>query len=239
MIPKIIHYCWFGSKELPELVKKCIATWHKHLPDYEFKLWNEETFDINSSEWCIGAYKEKKYAFIADYVRLIKLYEYGGIYLDTDIKLEKSLTPFIEKDEAFMGFEDGKILSMGLLGFPPQHHVIKEFLYYYSQPFSLNLIDNNISNALITTNYLVEKYNLQSDNSEQIIENIHIYPRTYFNPMDFFGNWDRSKNTVAVHLYMGSWLPENAQKKLNRRKKWWWKSLKWIKKQLEMVLSKF
>ena len=89
---------------MPDLVKKCIETWHKYLPDYEFKLWNEESFDINSSEWCKGAYEAKKYAFVADYVRLVKLYEEGGIYLDTDEKLEKSLNRFVENDEAFMGF---------------------------------------------------------------------------------------------------------------------------------------
>ena len=228
MIPKIIHYCWFGSKELPELVKKCIATWHKHLPDYEFKLWNEETFDINSSEWCIGAYKEKKYAFIADYVRLIKLYEYGGIYLDTDMKLEKSLTPFIEKDEAFMGFEDGKVLSMGVIGFPPKHHLISELLNYYNKPFSIDVIKKNIANVVIVTEYFSNQYGLKPNNSEQYISNLHIYPRTYFNPMDFFGNWDRTKDTVAVHLYMGSWLPEATKKKLDRRKTFYWKIGKWF-----------
>ncbi len=89
MIPKIIHYCWFGGKEMPPLVQKCIKSWKEHLPDYEFKLWNEENFDINSSEWCKGAYENKKYAFVADYVRLIALYKNGGIYLDTDEKMEK------------------------------------------------------------------------------------------------------------------------------------------------------
>lgn len=112
MIPKIIHYCWFGGSEMPLLVQKCVKSWKEHLPDYEFKLWNEESFDINSSEWCKGAYKNKKYAFVADYVRLKTLYEYGGVYLDTDEKMEKSLNPFVEKDAAFMGFEDGKVLSM-------------------------------------------------------------------------------------------------------------------------------
>ena len=78
MIPKIIHYCWFGGKEMPPLVQNCIKSWKEHLPDYEFKLWNEENFDINSSEWCKGAYENKKYAFVADYVRLIALYKNGG-----------------------------------------------------------------------------------------------------------------------------------------------------------------
>lgn len=228
-IPKIIHYCWFGNKELPELVIKCIDTWHKHLPDYEFRLWNEETFDISSSEWCKGAYEHKKYAFIADYVRLLKLYEEGGVYLDTDEKLEKSLNPFVQKDTAFMGFEDGKVLSMGVIGFPAKHHLLEELLAYYNQPFSMKIITDNIPNVVVVTHYLANKYGLKLDNSEQIICNdVHIYPRTYFNPMDFFGNWDRSDKTTTVHLYMGSWLPEDIKKSLDKRKTRMWRLGKWV-----------
>lgn len=228
MIPKIIHYCWFGRNEMPTLVQKCIKSWKEHLPDYEFKLWNEEAFNINSNEWCRGAYENKKYAFVADYVRLIVLYEHGGIYLDTDEKMEKSLNPFVEKDVAFMGFEDGKVLSMGVTGFPPKHHLIAELLEYYNQPFSMDIIRTNVSNAVAATNYLVKRYGLKTNNNEQIIENIHIYPRTYFNAMDFFGNWDRSSNTTTVHLYMGSWLPDTERYKLNRRKTLYWRVGKWI-----------
>lgn len=142
--------------------------------------------------------------------------------------MEKSLNPFVEKDTAFMGFEDGKVLSMGVMGFPPKHHLIAELLEYYNQPFSMDIIKKNVSNAVAATNYLVKKYGLKTDNSEQIIENVHIYPRTYFNAMDFFGNWDRSLNTTTVHLYMGSWLPDTEKKKLNRRRTLYWKFGKWI-----------
>ena len=155
---------------MPPLVQKCIKSWKKHLPDYEFKLWNEEAFNINSNEWCKGAYENKKYAFVADYVRLIVLYEHGGIYLDTDEKMEKSLSPFVERDAAFMGFEDGKVLSMGVMGFPPKHHLIAELLEYYNQPFSMDIIRTNVSNAVTATNYLVKRYGLKTNNSEQVIE---------------------------------------------------------------------
>lgn len=142
--------------------------------------------------------------------------------------MEKSLNPFVERDTAFMGFEDGKVLSMGVMGFPPKHHLIAELLEYYKQPFSMNIITQNIPNVVVVTNYLMEKYGLKIDNSEQMIGNIHIYPRTYFNAMDFFGNWDRTPNTTTVHLYMGSWLPDAAKQTLDRRKKWYWKLGKWI-----------
>ena len=94
-IPKIIHYCWFGEKDMPDLVKKCIKSWKKILPDYEFKLWNEENFDINSTKWTKVAYKNKKYAFVSDYVRLCALLEFGGIYLDTDIRVKNSFNNLI------------------------------------------------------------------------------------------------------------------------------------------------
>lgn len=227
-IPKLIHYCWFGKKELPPLVKKCIISWKKHLPDYEFKLWNEENFDINSNEWCKSAYLAKKYAFVADYCRLIKLYEYGGVYLDTDIKLYKSLNKFIYKDQAFMGYERNDTLSMGVMGFPAQHPIIKELLNYYKQDFDPTIIAKSESNAVIATKYLANKYGLLCNNSEQYIKDIHIYPKTFFNPMDFWGNWDKSKDTICVHLYMGSWLPQNEQKKLRYRKTFLFKICKFI-----------
>lgn len=233
-IPKIIHYCWFGNKDLPLLVKKCIKSWKKHLPEYEFKLWNEETFDINSNEWCKEAYKYKKFAFVADYVRLHVLYQYGGIYLDTDIKMYKTLNPFLS-NYAFMGFERNEVLSMGVMGFHKYNPIIKELLEYYNRPFQLNIISQLESNANVTTQYLATHYGLTRDNKEQIIKDIHIYPKTYFNPMDYFGNWDKSENTVCCHLYMGSWLPDEEKRKLKFRKTPLFKIGKYIWKQLENV----
>lgn len=216
-IPKLIHYCWFGKKELPPLVKKCIKSWKKYLPDYEFRLWNEENFDINSNEWCKEAYKHRKFAFVADYVRLQVLYQYGGIYLDTDIKMYKTLNPFLSND-AFMGFERDEVLSMGVMGFHKNNPIIKELLKYYNQPFNLEIVSQLESNANVTTSYLATHYGLTRDNKEQIVGNIHIYPKTFFNPMGYFGNWDKSENTICCHLYMGSWLPDKEQKKLKFRK---------------------
>ncbi|WP_270582801.1 glycosyltransferase family 32 protein [Bacteroides fragilis] len=149
-IPKTIHYCWFGKNDLPPLVKKCIKSWHKYLPDYEFKLWDEQSFDITSNKWCQEAYKQKKYAFVADYVRLKVLYEQGGIYLDTDIQLYKSLNPFLS-NEAFMGFERNEILSMGGMGFKKNNKIIKELLDYYDQEFNLNIVNKLESNAVNST----------------------------------------------------------------------------------------
>lgn len=91
MIPKIIHYCWFGGKPLPDEVKYYISTWQKYCPDYEIKEWNESNFDVNQNQYCREAYETKKWAFVSDYARLKILYEYGGIYMDTDVEVCKPL----------------------------------------------------------------------------------------------------------------------------------------------------
>ena len=105
MIPKIIHYCWFGGKPLPELAQKCIASWKKYCPDYEIKEWNESNFNLNSCDYVREAYEAKKWAFITDYVRLYAMVTEGGIYMDTDVEVIKPLDPFL-KHKAFSGFED-------------------------------------------------------------------------------------------------------------------------------------
>ena len=106
-IPKVIHYCWFGRGKLPKLAKKCIKSWKKYLPDYKIIEWNEDNFDINSNQYVREAYEAKKYAFVSDYVRLYALYNYGGIYMDTDVEVIKSLDEFLIH-EAFSGFESPK-----------------------------------------------------------------------------------------------------------------------------------
>ena len=105
MIPKIIHYCWFGGKPLPKLAKKCIASWKKFCPDYEIKEWNESNFDLNSCTYVKEAYDSKKYAFVSDYARFWILHRYGGVYFDTDVELLKSIDDILA-DGAFMGVEN-------------------------------------------------------------------------------------------------------------------------------------
>ena len=104
MIPKIIHYCWFGRNPLPELARKCIASWRKYLPDYEIKEWNEDNFDVNIIPYTAEAYAQKKYAFVSDYARFWILYRYGGIYFDTDVEVIRPLDDIIARG-CFMGFE--------------------------------------------------------------------------------------------------------------------------------------
>ena len=121
MIPKVIHYCWFGGKELPKLAQKCIKSWEKNCPDYEIKRWDESNFDINLCPLYVRqAYENKKWAFVTDYVRLKIIYDNGGIYLDTDVEVRKSLDKFLEYN-AFFGFENGKNVNTGS-GFGAEKH---------------------------------------------------------------------------------------------------------------------
>ena len=137
-IPKIIHYCWFGKNEYPPIMKKCLKSWKKNCPDYQFVLWNEDTFDINSSEWTRRAYETKKYAFVADYVRLKAIKEYGGIYLDIDQELIKPLDKFLTH-RAFLGFMREDSVSMGIIGAELNHPTICDlFKHYDNREFIVN-----------------------------------------------------------------------------------------------------
>lgn len=131
MIPKIIHYCWFGKKEMPELAYKCIESWKKHLPDYEIYLWNEDSFDLNLNRFCREAYICKKFAFVTDYVRLYALYNFGGIYMDTDVEILKNIDQFLETP-AFSGFETESDIPTGIMGSEKLGKWAEEQLEYYN-----------------------------------------------------------------------------------------------------------
>lgn len=137
MIPRKIHYCWFGRGKKPKLAKKCIESWKRFCPDYEIIEWNEDNFDINQYEYVKYCYREKKWAFLSDFVRLIVVYEQGGIYFDTDVELIKSPNELL-KYEAFYGFENKEIIATGLgFGAEKEHKTVKEMIDIY---LSLSLI---------------------------------------------------------------------------------------------------
>ena len=115
-IPKIIHYCWFGKKDKPELVKRCIKSWENNLNDYKIIEWNEDTFDINSNKFVKQAYEAGKFAFVSDYVRVYALYNYGGIYMDTDVEVYRTFSKDILKNESFWGFEEKNFIATSTIG---------------------------------------------------------------------------------------------------------------------------
>lgn len=212
-IPKIIHYCWFGEKDIPEREKKCMKSWKKVLPGYQFMFWNENTFDINSTEWTKTAYEAKKYAFVSDYVRLWALNRYGGVYLDTDVKVLKRFDPLLNQ-RMFWCFEDvaGEVVASCTFGSIAMNPFIEHLLEYYNQPFDMSIIDKNEANVIIITDALKE-IGLKTNGRTQLIEGMHVYSRDYFCPIDFWGNWNRTKNTYSIHYFSASWLSEEEEKK--------------------------
>ena len=146
-IPKIIHYCWFGGKEKPKKVKKCIESWHKYLDGYEFMEWNESNFDINCNEYVKQAYENKKFAYVSDYVRINALYQYGGIYMDTDVIVYKPFDDLLN-NKCILGFEEENYIATSFMASIPKHELIKEFIdryegsKFYNEDNSLDLTTN-------------------------------------------------------------------------------------------------
>lgn len=221
MIPKIIHYCWFGGKPLPKLAKKCIESWKKYLPDYEIKEWNESNFDVNIIPYTQEAYSAKKYAFVSDYARFWILYKYGGLYFDTDVEVIKNMDDIIARG-TFMarqdkGYRYPQVATGLVIGCKPCDEIITEILKKYdSRKFIKEKDDFDIINVVhIVSSIFVEK-GLTGDNTIQKVANCFIYPREYFCPMDSeTGSIIKTRNTYAIHWYAGSWL--NEKHKLNKK----------------------
>ena len=213
-IPKIIHYCWFGRNPKPDLVLKCIASWHKHLPDYKFIEWNEDSFDLNINNYAKQAYECKKWAFVTDYVRLYALKTHGGIYLDSDVEVFKNLDKFLVHS-AFSGFENFKgTLSpiTAVMGSEKEGSWVSNLLSGYNNK---NFIIGNkmdlTTNTKTITSQLINEYQIKVDDSYQVVgDDIHIYTSNYF--------CNDSSNSYALHHFNGSWIP-TGQKFLSKIKR--------------------
>lgn len=218
MIPKIIHYCWFGGKPIPKRLKKCMDSWIETMPEYQLMRWDESNFDVKSTLWTSQAESAQKYAFVSDYVRLKVLYEYGGIYLDTDVLVKKSLNEFL-KYKAFTGFECDNKLTSAVIGAEKEFPLIKEFLDSYNgKEFVFgngNL--NNEANVIMMTE-ICQRHGLKADNTYQIIQGMHIFPRTYFCPLDFWQNRDFTDNTYTIHYFDASWLDEDTKHRIEKER---------------------
>ncbi len=207
IIPKVIHYCWFGRNPLPPSAKKCIDSWKKYCPDYEIIEWNEDNFDINSNKYVKEAYEAKKYAFVTDYVRLYALYNYGGIYMDTDVEVLKPLDEFLG-NKAFSGFETIDTVPTGIMACEKEHAFFKELLSYY---ISRNFIKDDGSYDLTTnvttiTNHCIQA-GLKLNNTLQTVAGFTLYPKKYFCPKDHLsGNIHITPETYTIHHFAGSWV---------------------------------
>jgi len=212
MIPKKIHYCWFGRGEMPQLAKDCIATWHEYMPDWEYKLWNEENFDVNIIPYTKEAYEAKKYAFVSDYVRLLALCNEGGLYLDTDVKVFKSFDDLL-CHRAFAGFEGSKHVPVGtcVLASEANGIWVKEQLDYYKDR---HFINSNGSCDLTTNvqfiSYKMREGGLEQNGKEQVYRDLHVFPVEYFCPRQTTGEYFRTENTYCDHLGLGSWAERRS-----------------------------
>lgn len=216
-IPKIIHYCWFGNNAETKLVQRCKQSWKEYLPDYKVVLWNEKNFDINENQFVFEAYQKKKWAFVTDFVRLKVLYDYGGIYMDTDVEIIKNLDCFLQNG-AFTGFESDQDIPTGIMGAKPGHRWIKYLLdYYYDKKFILNDGSIDITTNVQIISKLSGKCGLVPNNQYQVIcQDVHLYPKDYFAPKSYeTGRISLTSNTHCIHHFAGSWLSQK-QKLKNR-----------------------
>lgn len=245
MIPKIIHYCWFGGNPLPDDVKSMIETWRFCCPDYEIVEWNESNFDVDKIAYCREAYKAKKWAFVSDYVRMKVLYQYGGFYLDTDIELIKSLNDFSCYDTV-LGYESSKYISTAVIGVSPGSEWISKMLLYYDTS-SFKLADgeyNLTTNVRIISRILTHEYNLTLNGQRILLDDVRflLLPYEYLCAKSYLtGEINKTSNTYAIHHFSGSWLSDVEKEQSDLRKKYYqemsWIIFPWIREKIASARS--
>ena len=208
MIPKIIHYCWFGGSTLPKVAEKCIESWKKYCPDYEIKEWNESNFDLNCCDFAKEAYAAEKWAFVSDYARLRIVYDEGGIYLDTDVELIKSLDDLLD-NRCYMGEETTGFVATGLgFGAEKNSKIVGELLEEYAEKhFRFNDGTYDLTPCVEKNTKPLKKYGYYfSGKKIWKNENVTIFPPEYFCPLNYdTGEKNITKNTYSIHLYNASW----------------------------------
>lgn len=214
IIPKKIHYCWFGKKTLPKSVEKCIKSWEKYCPDYEIIQWNESNIDLNHSKFAKDAYEAGKWAFVSDALRYQIIYDNGGIYFDTDVEVIKNLDTLLSL-EAFMGFEGSDYIASGLgFGGVKGCKIIKEMADIYS---GIDFLDNinsveKISTPILITSFL-EKRGLVRNGELQKVGDLTIFPEDYFSPKNPITRLlNITNNTYSIHHYDASWVDSEEKK---------------------------
>lgn len=199
MIPKIIHYCWLSGDPYPELISKCIASWKEKLPDYDFVLWDINKASECKSDWVDEAYRAKKYAFAADYVRFYALYHYGGIYLDADVEVLKSFNDLLNRSY-FLGEEYGGDIEAAILGAEPGTQWVKECLDHYT---NRHFVKEDGSYDMIPVPILLNKM--------RIIHNLSVFDYDYFSPKNLhIGKIESTNRTFCIHHFDGKWADKGT-----------------------------
>lgn len=208
MIPKVIHYCWFGGKPLDKLGIKCLKSWQKYFPDYEIKEWNEQNFDVTCCQYVREAYEAKKWAFVSDYARFKILYEQGGVYFDTDVEVIKSFDDILSKGN-YMGCERcGTAVAPGLgMAVNPGLSIIKEIIDDYEHSsFVMSDGTCDLTTIVERTTKILKKHGLSNTDEIQNVADVNIYPPEYFCPINMeTGKLKITLNTYSIHRFAGSW----------------------------------
>ena len=211
MIPKQIHYCWFGRKPLPESARRCIDSWRRFMPGYEIVEWNEDNFDVDMIPYASQAYKSGKYAFVSDYARFWILYHHGGVYFDTDVEVIRPLDEILSEGP-FMGCEktiSGAVAVAPGLGIAaePQMPVFQELMDMYSRMQFLNE-DGSLNTVTVVkyTTDILSTHGFVPEDRLQVCAGLNIWPVEYFCPVDYrSGKCTITPNTYTIHHYAASW----------------------------------
>lgn len=214
MIPKIIHYCWFGKSKKSEAVNMYIENWKNILLDYTIIEWNEKNFNINCNDYVREAYKAKKWAFVSDYARLWVLYSVGGIYLDTDVEILQSFDSLLE-NSFFIGGESKYSICTAVIGARADSDIVKELLSLYDgKHFLIDGRENAIPNSQLIFNYFKEIHDYKVSQNVYATEQFSIYPSEYFSPINCYTLKKKiTPNTYTVHHFASTWKTDNEIKK--------------------------
>lgn len=206
MIPKIIHFCWMSGEPYPDLIQECLDSWKEKLPDYKVIKWDCSNFDYTKFPYANEAMSKKKYAFVSDIVRLYALYNYGGIYLDSDIKVLKSFDDLL-RNSAFTGFESNNRLGVWLLGSEKHNPFFEELLRCYAgRHFLLDNGEMDLTPNPVILGAVFDRHGIKYNNKFQQLDNITVYPQDYFCPLNgSTGELNITENSYAIHLFNGAW----------------------------------
>ena len=209
MIPHIIHYCWFGCHKKPRLIKKCIESWKKYLPDWEIREWNESNYDVTQNEYIAEAYRQKKWAFVVDYARFDILMRYGGVFLDTDVELLKPIPEELLAYEAFTGFESEKTVNPGLVyASIAGQAMLEQVISAYEKKEFGRKINGRMENIVDVVTGVLKKQGLRENNTFQTVRGVAVFPKEYFCCFDHETQaFEITGQTISVHHYFASWAP--------------------------------
>jgi hypothetical protein len=219
-IPKVIHYCWFGNNSTPKSAQKCIESWKKYCPGFEIICWNEDNFDFKKNQYAREAYEAGKWAFVSDYARLEIVYNHGGIYMDTDVELIKSIEP-LTNYEGYMGFEKNGMVATGLgFGAEKGNEIVGKMLSDYDNITFLQPDGSyDLTPCPVRNSNSLKELGMNLEDKDQIFNGVRFLPDEYLSPMDYYtGKKNITEKTYSIHHYAASWT-SSVSKRTTRIKR--------------------